>query len=351
MQITDYLLRRFFANECSEEEAVLVSDYLRNNPGKADEYLASHWNKTDGTGNLPIGYKEEMLHKIRMGIAGDSPSRTSKYIKSLAMAASLLLLIAATWWLATDKPAAPSKTKIITQRTPETNQWQIKKNITDTLIKIALDDGSTITLSPHAMVKYMKPFVDNKRDVYLEGEAFFEISKNKAMPFTVYSCSFSTTALGTSFLVSESKTGCTVNLYTGKVVVKAISKSLKGWNGDVYLLPGQQLQYNATKSLVVLSKTGDKHGPVKIKQLQPVTAKKNSEELAFDNAPLAVVMDRISKKYHVTIEYNKNDITGMYFTGSVLKHDSLSVILKAIAQMNGLVIIPNEKGYLVRQSQ
>lgn len=349
MQITEALLKRFFANDCTVEEADAVYEYLKSHPDIADEYLESSWKETDGSGNLPGGYKEEMLYKIRMAITGSHQSRNKKFLRSLAIAASVLLLIATTWLLFPKKPDS-SKAITITKREEDKPLWQIRRNLTDTSVNIVLDDGSTIILSPHAMVKYLKPFADNKRDFYLEGEAFFEVSKNESMPFTVYSCSFSTTALGTSFRVSEKSTGCTVNLYTGKVVVKATSKLVKGWNGNVYLLPGQQLQYDATKNLVVINKK-DKKKKTGIIKGQPAVGEKGTEELVFDNTPLRVVMDRISEKYHLVIEYNKKDIAGMYFTGSVLQNDSISVILKAIGQMNGLVIMPNEKGYLVQRSQ
>src|SRR5215216_4522866 len=108
MEITDDLLKRFFANDCTAEEGALVYEYLKNNPKKADEWLAPYWNEADGTGKLPAGYKEEMLGKIKMAIAGDRQSSAKKYIKFLAAAASLLLLIAATWWLAGDKPVERS---------------------------------------------------------------------------------------------------------------------------------------------------------------------------------------------------------------------------------------------------
>ncbi len=79
------------------------------------------------------------------------------------------------------------------------------------------------------------------------------MEKDKARPFIVYTGSLSTTALGTSFKITTKAAAVRVQLLTGKVVVKAINNALPGWKKDVYLLPGQQVNYDAASSLVNVS--------------------------------------------------------------------------------------------------
>lgn len=53
--------------------------------------------------------------------------------------------------------------------------------------EIVLPDGTKVWLNQSAVLKYPREFSDKERNVYLEGEAYFEVTKNKAKPFIVQS--------------------------------------------------------------------------------------------------------------------------------------------------------------------
>ncbi len=77
-------------------------------------------------------------------------------------------------------------------------------------------------LAPSATLKFKPGFDNEKRELFLEGEALFEVEKDKTRPFIVYTGGLSTTALGTSFKITTGAAAVRVQLLTGKVVVKAI---------------------------------------------------------------------------------------------------------------------------------
>lgn len=105
--------------------------------------------------------------------------------------------------------------------------------------RFQLPDGSVVHLNSNSKLRYPRSFDGlNTRDVTLEGEAFFEVTKDATKPFTVHSQNVNTTALGTSFTV-RAYTGkpVAVALNTGKVSVTSHTDSLQ--TDRVLLLPGQ----------------------------------------------------------------------------------------------------------------
>jgi transmembrane sensor len=85
---------------------------------------------------------------------------------------------------------------------------------------ITLRDGSKVLLNAGSHLKYRENFPENVREVFLEGEAFFEVHPNPEKPFTVKTRDISTTALGTSFNIkSYGDEGLIIALLTGRVAV------------------------------------------------------------------------------------------------------------------------------------
>lgn len=103
-----------------------------------------------------------------------------------------------------------------------TNLLEVKENPPGQKSKIYLADGSVVYLNANSKISYFENFEANRRLIYLEGEAFFEVAKDSLKPFIVASGSLQTKALGTKFNVaafSDDK-NITVSLLEGKVEVK-----------------------------------------------------------------------------------------------------------------------------------
>ncbi len=118
----------------------------------------------------------------------------------------------------------------------------IKSNLPGVKSTIYLTDGSKIILNAGSEVRYHKAFSTNKREVWLDGEAFFEVAENKEKPFVVYSGELEVEALGTEFNVSNlfNKELVSVSLSEGKVAVRQIAKQLE----SIILQPGEQVNYD-----------------------------------------------------------------------------------------------------------
>jgi transmembrane sensor len=115
--------------------------------------------------------------------------------------------------------------------------------------KILLADGSAVWLNANSILKAPDKFSGDLREVILEeGEAFFEIKKDKKHPFIVHTGPLKVQVLGTSFDIRAYKNlkKITVSVNTGKVGITGSQKTL------AMLTPGQQLSYDITKGTIGL---------------------------------------------------------------------------------------------------
>jgi len=214
---------------------------------------------------------------------------------------------------------------------------KVVTNTTLNNIKLVLADKSIVTIYPKSSISYYETFAAKQRNISLTGKAYFNVAKDITKPFTVYANGIATTALGTQFIVSTLvKNKVEVKLFEGKVVVKSIDKNTYSIN-DVYLLPGQMATAIKFARTIAVTRFSNNNALVKNKQSADQTINQNEASLVFNNEPLENVIEKLSKQYDTKINYTKSQIAGLYFSGSVLKTDSLKTILNIIANMNGLV--------------
>lgn len=340
MEITQDLIQKFFENKCDPDEFEAVMGYLQHHPEEAEQYLGiNEWNETD----LPIvpdNNQEEMLEQLKDQLFYRSSRNTMRLYRTMAIAASLLLATAGLLWIWKKNMTGRETSSQFIQQTNNKNGRQTasvricRVNHTGKPLVIQLPDGSSVKLYDHSSLQYTDSFGIDQRNSWLEGEAVFTVIKSTNKPFTVYSGSLATTALGTSFGVTAPAAtgGVTVQLYTGRVVVRS-GQAPAGWNKDIYLSPGQQLSYDDHRMLAIVSRFG-------LPGIGPAGKEKEMDEqdLVFNNSSLKEVINRLSIQYHKKIIYRKADIAGMNFTGTVPRTDSLGTFLQLLGAMNGLDI-------------
>ncbi|WP_437921233.1 FecR family protein [Sphingobacterium sp. LRF_L2] len=114
----------------------------------------------------------------------------------------------------------------------------------NTIKKIILPDSSVVVLQQNSALHLAGNYNNDKREVYLTGNAFFEVAKSKTKPFIVHSKHLETEVLGTRFFISaiEPADRHSVLLEEGKVVVR-----LQDVNTEHTLKPNEKLTYSASK--------------------------------------------------------------------------------------------------------
>ena len=199
---------------------------------------------------------------------------------------------------------------------PKEATYIVKETKKGQKLLVQLADGSTINLNAESSIKYPANFDGATRKVYLTGEGFFNVTKNKNKPFVVHSDNITTTVLGTSFNVSAYKNEheIVIALVTGKVLVEDAE------NNKVLLTPGLMVSYNKK------NKKGFEESAF---NYIDVIGWKDGV-LSFKEATLAQVFTNLERWYGVTITADKTiDLEGKY-TGS-FKNEPLANILDAFS--------------------
>jgi len=345
------LVERFFKKQCTAEEAEQVAEYLKANPGLLGKYLSEYeWNDALAGTNMPADFWNEVWSDIQKN---KKAKIIQLWLKRCVAAACIILLIDAAYYLFI--PREDIKTQTAGTYVLPPTEHQIIKNTTNKKMEFVLHDSSIVKLSPASTLQYDTPFQDNKREVWLDGEAYFKVAKDKARPFTVHTGILATTALGTAFSIKTNgkQNNILVKLFTGKVVITAPGKNAKGWDKDIYLLPGEQMNFNAGNMQLAVEKIENDASSKKI----PVAAvkepvlKDTTDELSFSNSSLPAVMNKLSDYYKVKIEYDKALLDTMNFTGTISRKDSLPVILQVIAGMNDLDVSQKQDEFIITKSQ
>ncbi|MCM0668062.1 FecR family protein [Flavobacterium tyrosinilyticum] len=182
---------------------------------------------------------------------------------------------------------------------------------------IVLADGTKVFLNAVSSIKYPTQFNGDQRIVELEGEAYFEVAKNKSKPFLVKSANQTIEVLGTHF---------NVHAYNNESVVKTTllegSVAVSSKNQKAILKPGQQSNISESSSKIA----------VKEVDTEAAIAWKNGR-FKFDNADLKSVMKQLERWYGIKVEY-RGDVSDVRFNGGTFRNKNLSEVLKVLELSN-----------------
>lgn len=179
-----------------------------------------------------------------------------------------------------------------------------------------LPDGSKIWLNKGTKIEYNQQFGIGNRNVLLNGEAYFEVAKNKKLAFVVKTKSIDVTALGTSFNVNAYDDGneVTTTLYTGKVNVQS---TLTGYK--TILNPFEVAVFSKTKDKITTYVFTGSDKPV---WMEP--------EFRFDMLPLIDITKQLEHNYNVVFVYRNQKIKHLKFSGTFDRDEKLDEILRVI---------------------
>ncbi len=186
--------------------------------------------------------------------------------------------------------------------------------------QITLPDGTKVWLNTASTLTYPSRFTGNTREVKIEGEGYFEVSPDKARPFSVHSKGQEIRVLGTEFNIrsytDENETKTT--LVSGGV--KIINRLNTGRVSDeISLLPHEQSVLTSTGSLA------------KQNANPAVAISWKSGRFYFENTPVDDMMRQIERWYDITVIY-KNKIPDDTFSGVIERNVSLNTLLEFLGE-------------------
>ena len=180
---------------------------------------------------------------------------------------------------------------------------------------IKLDDGTKVWVNAETKLKYPVVFVGDRREVVLEGEAFFDVAKNEK-PFIVKTSFGDVRVLGTAFGISAyaSEPESYTTLVRGKVSVER--EGIK----PVVILPGEQ---------VVTSKDGKM-----IKQQVDVEEFVGWKDgiYVFKEKSLGEIMKTLERWYNISVDFQEKSLVDLPFTGNLKRYDDINVFFDALTR-------------------
>lgn len=180
---------------------------------------------------------------------------------------------------------------------------------------LVLSDGTRVWLNAESELRFPVVFDSLQREVYLTGEAYFEVTKEELRPFTVKCKNGEVRVLGTKFnvLAYEGHQDMVTTLLEGSVEVSE--------QGRVCVLkPGQQ---------AIL-----KNGQIQVKEVDAeIYMAWASGVFEFENRPLHDITEQLGRWYDVEFVYSGKEIKEITFTGAASRHGDLTVILGMIERL------------------
>lgn len=184
--------------------------------------------------------------------------------------------------------------------------------------EMILPDGSHIFLNSGSEIKYTVDGTDGMREIFLTGEAWFQVAKMQRKPFLVHTSFYDVQVTGTSFNIKaypEDKEVITT-LEEGTVFVKS-SGNLR-LAEEAQLKPGEQLVYNKESKKIRISEVNTKW----------YTSWKDNK-LVFVNMSLKDLKTLLERKYGVEIEISNESILNYHYDGT-LKNETIMEVMEIL---------------------
>lgn len=337
------ILQKYWSKKSSLEEKKELLEILENQQFVSEKIIQT-WSKDEDHLTIHKELSRKVLKKIHHQINETQKTEThylptSSFLK-FSIVASLVLFCV--FGLLYKKNIDSTSTLV------HTNLDTISNETDDKLMNIRLKDESKITLYPKSKIVYDHNYNQKNRKISLVGKAKFKVFKNKELPFSVSTQSFTTTALGTEFIVTENikNKQATVQLLEGKVRID--SKKKEAFE-SIYLNAGDNFRLDLLSNQVqIMNQKKSKSKPTSSKKFtekkELITLSDFSEnekiiekanEIIFDKTPLKDVFHTLEQTFQTKI-YPTNIPDELTFTGRVNSTEDITRIMEIICELNDL---------------
>ena len=200
---------------------------------------------------------------------------------------------------------------------------------------LVLEDGTTVWLNAATTFKFPSHFTGKKREVYLDGEAFFNVAKDKKHPFIVKSGKHKVKVLGTRFNVCAytEDDHITTTLKSGKVNILSEDNILAS------LEPNQQSVYNKNTHKTVVSNI----------DVADIIAWL-SGYWYFNGNRVEDIMKKLARWYNVEVFYMNKEIGNERIVGRFKKARDIKDILNSIEKISDVKFEINKKTVIVKSA-
>lgn len=293
------LLEQFFNGTLTKQEIHQLLEELKNDEFEK-EWMKEQWEEAPEIMNRAV--QKQIMDNIKADIL---PTRTFKLKQWLVVAASLLLIITTSLsgYLLYDG----QNKKLVGDMTVTVEKGQ--------KVALTLPDKSRVWVNSGSTLKYGSRFNKHERIIQLNGEAYFEVAKNKKAPFIVQSQGFSVEALGTAF---------DVKAYPEEKQISAVLIRGKVEVGDelnkINLSPNQKVTYDCETKNMQKSDVSD----------GLIYADWRFNKLTFNSETFENITSVLERNYNVKFIFEAQSLKKYRYTGSI-NNTSLESLLQIFA--------------------
>jgi transmembrane sensor len=336
LTVSDLLKDESFINFCrrqNERDVQYWEKFIADNPGKKpliDEAIHEYSILFTALANADL---EEQMQKLRLKLDDAEtapvvplPGVERNFFRRFRflVGTAAVLVLAAGYFLWKKPAAGPPAAKEIeyASRPGERKSFQLPDGT-----QVSLNAGSTITVN--------NSYGQSSRDVYLKGEAFFEVQHNKQLPFIVHTNDMDVKALGTAFNVRS---------YSGEKSETALLRGLvevtlkKDNNRKVLLHPDEKISWatsgeikKKTPTVTEPAKKEPDENPVikPVKKMDDGSVKEVAwmeNKLVFDDDAFEEIVPQLERWYNVEINFDSEEVKQYHFTAT-FKKEKLEQVL------------------------
>jgi len=306
-----FLFQQYFDKKCTQAEKAELFDMFRH--AEHDEALRhlieETWDKDlpryGQSGKAARRMLDRILHRDKAAGQRYFNIKRNRAIR-YAAAAALFGVIAAIW-LSHRPHAKPQQIDTIAQATPA----QGDKYLT-------LPDGSKVLLHKNAHIDYPAVFEGSNREVYLKGEAYFDIKAGQA-PFIVHTGNIRTTVLGTAFNIDEQDKHIIVTVTRGKVKVE-------NDRGDFSILKRDEQAMVDIRDNRITKVQVDANAIIAWKK----------PYILFNDVTMREAADELERRFNVTITLDNSSLENCNVTASFMAQESLEQIMRILTKINNM---------------
>ncbi len=313
-----YLLTRYLAKTASDEEIEEFKAVVGLPEHEA--FIKAEIEKALDEGSNTGASEQELGERIYSRITGENEIQPKNrtflsFFRTMAAAAVIILAIGIGWYLSGKRQGKQEMVTAIRADKETTRIYSTKSFI-------RLPDGSTVMLKDSSELVVLEKDGKFLREVILKGEAFFDISHDKAHTFVVHADKVDTRVLGTAFNIRTQAGKVEVQVTRGLVEVGSNQA-----NQAVYgkIKAREQIRVNTDSNAFTISA---------IKQVQKVPV--SSSALNFEETSLTEVFSQIAEKYHYQVFLENPELGPCRITAKFAGGEDLENILDAICAIRNL---------------
>jgi transmembrane sensor len=328
----NYLFKRYLDNTCSRKELEEFFSYVHK--AEHDDVLRQLIKKVYNdlkTGGANITYVDENGRLVLTEPEWTTipePEAISKrqkpYVKYL-IAAMLIIAVGAVWMIR-GISHSKNKTAQLSSLTKKTTNRSESKFL-------LLEDSTQVWLNAASSLEIPDQFDNKKREVFLSGEAYFDVKHTDKIPFIIHTGNVSTIVLGTAFNIKAypGQENITISVSRGKVKITRPD----GW--ETTLTKGQQVKLNEGGQ-----EAWEKRVPAEL------IAGWQQGNLAYDDETLTDIISDMERVYNVNIRITNQSVSNLRISTSFKREIGIEQALQVLCKLTDTELTRKDNVFFIQ---